>query len=103
MREGEGVLFSDVNSADHLHCYKFLDRKGECNMELKEKLAKMEEIMELDEGVLKETDVLEDFDEWDSIAMLSFIAMMDSDFEKTVTGEEVRSFVTVQDALERMV
>ncbi len=29
--------------------------------------------------------------------------MMDSDFEKTVTGEEVRSFVTVQDALERMV
>lgn len=71
-------------------------------MNLKEKLAKMEEIMELDEGVLKETDVLEDFDEWDSIAMLSFIAMMDSDFNETVSGEEVRSFVTVQDALERM-
>lgn len=72
-------------------------------MDLREKLAKMEEIMELDEGTLKETDALEDYDEWDSIAMLSFIAMMDSDFGKTVDGEEVRKFVTVQDALERMV
>lgn len=72
-------------------------------MNLREKLAKMEEIMELDEGTLKETNALEDYDEWDSIAMLSFIAMMDSDFGKTVDGEEVRKFVTVQDALERMV
>lgn len=72
-------------------------------MDLREKLAKMEEIMELEEGVLKETDTLGDYDEWDSIAMLSFIAMMDSDFGKTVNGEEVRKFVTVQDALERMV
>lgn len=72
-------------------------------MDLREKLAKMEEIMELDEGTLKETDALEDYDEWDSIAMLSFIAMMDSDFGKIVDGEEVRKFVTVQDALERMV
>lgn len=72
-------------------------------MDQKEKLAKMEEIMELDEGVLKETDVLDDYDEWDSIAMLSFIAMMDSDFGKTVDGNDVRKFVTVQDALERMV
>lgn len=72
-------------------------------MDEKEKLAKMEEIMELDEGVLKVTDVLEDYDEWDSIAMLSFIAMMDSDFDKVIKGDEVRSFVTVQDALERMV
>ena len=40
--------------------------------------------------------------EWDSIAVLSFVAMMDSDFNKTISGQEVRAFRTVQDALDVM-
>lgn len=71
-------------------------------MSLEEKIAKLEEIMELDEGELKVTDKLEDYDEWDSIAVLSFIAMMDSDFHKTVKGAEVKAFETVQDAVNMM-
>lgn len=71
-------------------------------MTQEQKIEKLEEIMELDEGVLKVTDNLEDYDEWDSIAILSYIAMMDSDFGKVVKGEDVRKFITVQDALNGM-
>lgn len=71
-------------------------------MNQEEKIAKLEEIMELDEGTLKASDVLDDYDEWDSISILSYIAMIDSDYHKTIDGDEVKSFVTVQDALSRM-
>lgn len=69
---------------------------------MQEKLEKLEEIMELDEGVLKVSDVLSDYEEWDSIAILSYIAMMDSDYHKEVKGADVRAFVTVQDAIDFM-
>lgn len=71
-------------------------------MSEKEKILKLEEIMEVEEGTLKLTDKLNDFDEWDSIAILSFIAMMDSDFGKIVKGSEVKELETVQDAIAMM-
>ena len=40
--------------------------------------------------------------EWDSIASLSFIAMMDENFGKEVRGAEVKKFITIQDALDIM-
>ncbi len=40
--------------------------------------------------------------EWDSLAVLGFIAMMDSEFDKTISGGEVRAFKTIQDALDVM-
>jgi acyl carrier protein len=45
---------------------------------------------------------LSDLDEWDSVAILSFIAMMDDEFGKEVKGSVIRQFVTVQDALDCM-
>lgn len=71
-------------------------------MSQEEKLAKLEEIMELDEGVLKVSDILADYDEWDSIAVLSYIALMDSEFHKVVKGVDVKNFITVQDAIDMM-
>lgn len=71
-------------------------------MSQEEKLAELEEIMELEEGELKVTDNLKDYVEWDSIAILSFIAMMDSKFHKTVKGADVKQLVTVQDAIDLM-
>lgn len=67
-----------------------------------EKIAKIEEIMDLDEGSLNADSVLEDFDEWDSITALSIIAMMDETFGKTVTGAQVKGFKTVGDILKIM-
>jgi len=65
----------------------------------KEKIQLLEEMLELDEGTLKLDTVLADLDEWDSIAAISFIALVDDEFDKSVKGAEIRSFKTVADAL----
>ncbi len=67
-----------------------------------EKLQLLEEIMELDEGTLKEDMLLSDIDEWDSISLLSFMAMMDEKFSKNITGSEVKIQKTVGDLMSLM-
>lgn len=57
----------------------------------------LEEMLELDEGTLKEDMLLEDIDEWDSMAALSFIVLLDEEFHKKMTGKEIRAFKTVGD------
>ena len=55
--------------------------------------------MDLEAGTLHVDDVLADFEEWDSLSALSFISEMDERFGKKVTGGQVKSFVTVADAI----
>lgn len=64
-----------------------------------EKLAKLEEMMELDEGTLAAETVLSSLDEWDSLAKLSLIVLVDDEFGKHITGDEVRKFVKVSEIL----
>ncbi len=64
-----------------------------------ERIALLEEIMDLDEGSLRVTDNLADFDEWDSLTALTFISEMDERFGKKLTGEQIKAFVTVSDAI----
>ena len=45
---------------------------------------------------------LEEIEEWDSLAALSYVVMMTDDFGKNVTGAEIRDFKTVQDILNTM-
>lgn len=71
-------------------------------MDIKEKLAKLEEIMEVDEGTLSPETVLSDVEEWDSLSALSYVVMMRDDFSKKITGDQIRSFKTVQDILDSM-
>ena len=71
-------------------------------MSEKEKLALLEDIMELDEGELNMDSVLADYDEWDSVAVISYIALMDERFHKAVKGVEIRKFVTAKDAIALM-
>ncbi|MCI9038162.1 MAG: acyl carrier protein [Oscillospiraceae bacterium] len=71
-------------------------------METTKKLAMIEEIMDLDEGTLTPATVLEDLEEWDSMAKLSVMVMMDDEFGKVLTGDAVRALKTVQDILNFM-
>ena len=71
-------------------------------MNKQEKIALLEEIMDMEEGTLKENIVLSDLDEWDSMSRLSVIVMMSDEFGKTISGEDVKKFVTVNDILEQM-
>ncbi|MBR1741594.1 MAG: acyl carrier protein [Lachnospiraceae bacterium] len=68
----------------------------------KEKIMIIEESMDLDEGTLSTEDVLDDFDEWDSLAVLSFIALVEERMHKNVDAAELKKVVTVADALTLM-
>ena len=71
-------------------------------MELKEKLALIEDVLDVEEGSLSPKTELADVDEWDSIAALSLIVMLDEKFEKTVSGAQIKALETVNDILAYM-
>lgn len=64
-----------------------------------EKIKLLEEFMDVDEGTLHLKDALADYEEWDSLTALTFIAEMDERFGKKITGEQIKGFVTVADAI----
>lgn len=67
-----------------------------------EKIALLEDMLEMDNGSLKPETVLANIDEYDSMAKLSLIVLMDEECDKKLTGEQIREFKTVQDILDFM-
>lgn len=67
-----------------------------------EKILLLEEMLELDEGILNEDTALAGLEEWDSMAALSLIVLMDENFNKKLTGAQIREFKTIQDILDLM-
>ena len=72
-------------------------------MSEKEKLALLEETFDIDEGTLSPEMQLDDIDEYDSMTKLSLIVMVEETFGKKLSGDEIRSFTTVQDILNVMI
>lgn len=68
-------------------------------MNEQERIEFLEGIMDLDVGTLKVDDTLADFEEWDSLTVLTFISEMDERFGKKVTGDQIKAFITVADAI----
>lgn len=68
----------------------------------KEKLALLEETLEADEGTLSADMLLDDVDEYDSLARLSLVVMMEDNFDKKITADDIRAFKTVGDILKCM-
>lgn len=62
----------------------------------------LEDMLELDGEVLEPATELSSIDEYDSMAKLSLIVLMDDEFGKKLTGEKIRQFKTVQDILDFM-
>lgn len=57
----------------------------------------LEKITELlEEDSVNPTDELASFDAWDSLTVLSIIAMADEDFSKTVSAKDVQDAGTIQ-------
>lgn len=71
-------------------------------MNTQEKLAALEDIMELDEGFLKPEMRLDEIEEWDSLSALSFVVLLGDEFQRKISGAEIRAFETVQDMLDVM-
>ena len=66
-------------------------------MSVEEKIAMLEEVMDLDEGTLTEDSVLADFEEWDSLSKLSLISEVKQCFGKVLSANDIRAFATVKD------
>jgi acyl carrier protein len=71
-------------------------------MNLQEKLALIEEVLDVETGSLTPETLLAEVDEWDSIAALSLIVMLDEKFEKTVSGVQIKALASVNDILDYM-
>lgn len=71
-------------------------------MNEKEKLALLEETLDIEEGSLAADMELADIEEYDSMAKLSLIVLMSDEFNKKLTSEQIKSFVTIQDILDYM-
>lgn len=59
--------------------------------ELIEKLAEILEVEELDV-----TKKFTDYEEWDSLAALSILAMLDSDYNTSMKADEVVAFASIE-------
>ena len=70
-------------------------------MNEEEKLEVLADIFDCDKGDISPDKPLDELG-WDSMSMLSVIAMAKSRFNRKVPGAEIRAFVTVQDILDIM-
>ena len=69
-------------------------------MTSKEKIALLEEMLELDEGGLDADTMLKDIEEWDSMAALMLINIADLEFQKELSPAQIRNFNTIGDILD---
>jgi len=68
----------------------------------KEKLNLLEELLNIEYDTLTEDTELDQISEWDSMAVISIIAMFDEVFGKIVTPAQVKEFKTIEDIMYEM-
>lgn len=68
-------------------------------MKIEEKLAALEEIMDIEPGTLTPKTLLQDLDEWDSVTAISLIAFVEENFGKVLKGSQIKEFMTLADVL----
>lgn len=71
-------------------------------MEEREKLALLEDMLEMEDGALQPDMKLSDLSEFDSMARLSLVVLFDDEFGKKLTGKDIDRFNTVGDILSEM-
>ena len=68
------------------------------NQNIKDFLDELAESLDMQDGELSETTKLEDLD-WDSLAVISSIALLDEYFNKTVNASQIAECKTIGDLL----
>lgn len=67
---------------------------------MEEILELLEDIMDLDEGVLEFDTDLTELEEWDSLSKLSLMADIKKSYGKKITANEMSAFSTVKDIVD---
>jgi acyl carrier protein len=68
-------------------------------MNRKEFIEKIEDIIEVEPGDLTGEEELADLEDWDSLAVMGFIAMVDTNFGMTIEAAKIGECKTVNDLL----
>jgi acyl carrier protein len=68
-------------------------------MNKEEFISLLEEASESDENSLSEETLLEELESWDSLAIVSFIALVDEHLEVTLSPDKLANAKTVQDLI----
>ncbi len=71
-------------------------------MSVQEKIALIEDMLEVDEGTLVEEMMLEEIEEWNSLAYLSFSVLLSDEFDKKVSAAKIKTYKTVKELLDVM-
>lgn len=62
-------------------------------------IEKMMDVLDCEEEITMDT-VLKDLEEWDSLSLVSFMAMANANYGKKVQPADVKAAVTIQDLYE---
>ena len=67
-----------------------------------EKMEELVDVLEMDLGEFDRDTVIEEVETWDSVAVLSFIALMNEKFDKIFHASEIAVCKTVGDLMDMM-
>ena len=79
-----------------------IDDKEKIRMTLEEKLTLIAETLDADKNNIKPEVELKTLDEWDSMGVISTIAMLDKKYNKVLNAEQIDQLKTVQDIIDLM-
>jgi acyl carrier protein len=57
----------------------------------------LDELLEVDQGTIKGSDLLADLENWDSVAVISFIAMADEKYGVNIPAKRIAGCQSVDD------
>ena len=60
-------------------------------------ISQLEEVFERDNGSMHATEPFRDYDEWDSITLLTLIAMLEDEYSVTIPRVRFEAMITIQD------
>lgn len=69
------------------------------NVMEKDFLKKFAEVLEIEDRELSLNDKFREYDEWDSLAFLSVIAMIDEEYDVLIEGKDFKKLETLGDIL----
>lgn len=79
-----------------------IDDKEKIKMTLEEKLALIAETLDADKANIRPEVELKTLDEWDSMGVISTIAMLDKKYNKVLNAEQIDQLKTVRNILDLM-
>ena len=60
------------------------------------------EALEIEASSINPEERIAEYEEWNSLAWLTIISLIDERYEIQLTGKEIRGFVTVKDVIENL-